>query len=75
MKYEILEERSKSRKMQGFRLVFTNSKVIQRKEQLFYGALLCLFAFDNHHMSFVEGRNSQMPENVEDIENGKGYGW
>lgn len=44
-------------------------------KKLFYGALLCLFAFDNHHMSFVEGRNSQMPENVEDIENGKGYGW
>ena len=48
-------------------------KMVVRK--LFYGALLCLLAFDNHHMSFVEGRNPQKPKNVEDIENGKGYGW
>ena len=43
--------------------------------KLFYVALLCSLAFDNHHMSFVEGRNPQKPKNVEDIEYGKGYGW
>jgi len=44
-------------------------------QKVIYCGLLCLFAFSYHHIEIVEGRNSPIPENVEDIESGKGLGW
>ena len=44
-------------------------------QKVIYCGLLWLFAFSYHHIQTVEGRNSPIPENVEDIESGKGIGW
>ena len=44
-------------------------------QKVIYCGLLWLFAFSYHHIQTVEGRNSRIPENVEDIESGKGIGW
>ena len=43
--------------------------------KVFYCVLLWLFAFANHHLGLIEGRNSPIPRNVVDIENERGLEW
>ena len=45
------------------------------EQKVLYCVLLWLFAFANHHVGLIEGRNSPMPKNVDDIESERGLEW